>query len=138
MQKNTVDKRKSKTLNKNTRGKYKAMVKVCESSAEHFKNQAAVYEGKFKECGVVIEYYEHKISNIKYPDTGPDDQDPTTCEALNDICDTIEYSQAIIQQHKDMAAGYKNIIRLCKRQALVYERREKKYKDLLLVKRSRE
>ena len=49
--KNSVDKRKNKPLNKETREKYKAMVKTCESTKDHFKRLMRSEERRVgKEC----------------------------------------------------------------------------------------
>ncbi|MBA7658220.1 hypothetical protein ES703_66169 [subsurface metagenome] len=136
--KNSVDKRKNKPLDKDTRAKYKAMVKVSESSAGHFKYQVDVYEENIRQYRIVIEHYEFVIDNIKLPGKGLLDPDPKTKEAIEDLRSRVEYAQAVIRQHKDMTASSKDVIRLCKRLALVSVRRLEKYKDLLLAKRSRE
>ncbi|MBA7642495.1 hypothetical protein ES703_50190 [subsurface metagenome] len=133
--KNSVDRRKNKPLNKDTRAKYKAQAKVSESSAKHFKYQVERYQEKINQCRIVIEHYEFQIDNIKLPGKGLLDPDPKTKEAIEDFRHRLEFAQAIIRQHRDITAGSKDIIRLCKRLALVYERRLEKYKKLLLTRR---
>ncbi|MBA7646909.1 hypothetical protein ES703_54675 [subsurface metagenome] len=134
--KNRVDRRKNKPLNKDTRAKYKAMVTVSESSTKHFKDQVERYQEKINQCRIVIEHYEFVIENIELPGKGVLKQDPKTKEAIKDLRQRVEFAQAIIRQHKDTTAGSKDIIRLCKRLALVYERRLEKYKKLLLTRRA--
>ncbi|MCK4249335.1 MAG: hypothetical protein KAX15_06105 [Candidatus Omnitrophica bacterium] len=135
MKKNSVDKRKNKPLDKDTRAKYKALVRVCESSAEHFKYQVHCCQEEINQCRIVIEHYEFVIENIELPGKGVLKQDPKTKEALEDLRQRVEYAQAMIRKHKGVTAGSKDIIRLCKRLALVAERRLEKYKKLLLTRR---
>lgn len=135
MKKNTVDKRKSKPLSKDTRAKYKAMVKVSESSVEHFKYQADQHQENINQYRIIVEHYEFVIDNIELPGKGLLDQDPKAKEAIEELRNRVEYAQAIIRKHKDMITGSKNIIRLCKRLTRVSGLRLKKYKDLLLAKR---
>ncbi|MBA7688752.1 hypothetical protein ES703_97241 [subsurface metagenome] len=136
--KNSVDKRKSKPLNKDTRAKYKAIVTFSESSAEHFKHQVDLYQEKINQCRIVIEHYEFVVDSIKFPGKGLLDLDQKTKEAIKDLWNSVEYNKEIIRKHKDMIPGSKNIIKLCKRQALMYERRVKEYRALLATTRTRE
>ena len=136
MENNSVDKKGIKPLNKEALGKYKALVKVSESSVEHFKYQADQHQENINQYRIIIEHYEFVIDNIELPGKGLLDPDPKTKEAIEELRNRVEYAQAIIRKHKDMITGSKNIIRLCKRLTMVSGLRLKKYKDLLLAKRT--
>ena len=135
MKKNSVNKKESKSLSEETRSKYKAIIKVANITAEHCKYQAGNHQEKIRQYEIIVEHYEFKITQIKLPGKGPLDQDLKTKEVLEDIRSETEYSQVILREHKEMIASCKDIVALCKKQALVYERREKKYKALLFAER---
>ena len=136
MKNSSVDKKGVKPLNKEGLARYKTLVKVSESSVEHFKDQADQHQENINQYRIVIEHYEFVIDNIELSGKELLDQDPKIKEAIGELRNRVEFAQAIIRKHKDMTAGSKDIIKLCKRLTLVSERRLKKYKDLLLAKRT--
>ena len=135
MKNNSVDKKGVKPLNKEALARYKTLVKVSESSVEHFKDQADQHQEKINQYRIVIEHYEFVIDNVELSGKELLDRDPKIKEAIGELRNRVEFAQAIIRRHKDMTVGCKDIIRLCKRLALVSERRLEKYKKLLSAKR---
>lgn len=137
MKKNTVDKRKNKPLNKETREKYKAMVKTCESTKDHFKRLMADREIMNNQCRAVVEHYEDRLENIKVPATGGVRPYPHVEKAREDILQEIELARVMIRDHKADIICNKEIIKVARQQALVYWRHEKRYRVLMATTRTR-
>ena len=135
--KNSVDKRKNKPLNKETREKYKAMVKTCESTKDHFKRLMADREVLNDQCRAVVEHYEDRLDSLQAPGKGSTDPDPEVKKAMDELRQEVELAQAMIRDHKADITVNKEIINVARRQALVYWRHEKRYRALMSATRTR-
>lgn len=137
MEKKSIDKRKNKPLNKETREKYKAMVKTCESTKEHFKRLMAERELMNVQCRAVVEHYEDRLNNLEAPGKSSRNPDPEVKKAMDELRQEVELAQVMIRDHKADIICNKEIIKVARQQAMVYWRHEKRYKALLAATRTR-
>lgn len=135
MKRKSIDKRKNKPLSMEVRKKYKAMLKVCRSTKDHFKNLMADREKINEAYRVIIKHHEWKLDNIEAPAGGISSPDPRVKKLMAGLRQDVELSQEIVREHKHRIAGNNELIKISRRQAQVYHRHENRYNNLLLAKR---